>query len=271
MRGRWCWLAALPALSAGHRALAVQHHIAAPQGAKRVLLLDVDGTLYGPEAGVEQQIVANIHRFVEQELSITPQQCDQLHHRQVNDGPKDALYGSTIEGLQAEGLVTPAQVQAFYHSVYKDIDLSGLYPQYSSSSRGDATGYRHRIGWTRLLRHVPCSKYVASNSPRRHVLRVLRALGLADVHWSGILCPDTTGGFTKANPLFYQRVVESHPVEQGWQVTLVDDSRANLEVARAGCGFEAVLLAPHEATSEDHCTHSEVMDRAADLPTALAR
>eukprot|EP00611_Tribonema_gayanum_P012815 TRINITY_DN234_c0_g1_i7.p1 TRINITY_DN234_c0_g1~~TRINITY_DN234_c0_g1_i7.p1 ORF type:complete len:864 (+),score=192.40 TRINITY_DN234_c0_g1_i7:458-3049(+) len=127
------------------------------------------------------------------------------------------------------------------------------------------------MGWTRLLRRVPCSKYIASNSPRRHVLRVLRALGLADVHWSGILCPDTTGGFTKANPLFYERVAESHPVEQGWQVTLVDDSRANLEVAREGCGFEAVLLAPHGAASEEHCTHSEVMDRAADLPTALAR
>eukprot|EP00611_Tribonema_gayanum_P012817 TRINITY_DN234_c0_g2_i1.p1 TRINITY_DN234_c0_g2~~TRINITY_DN234_c0_g2_i1.p1 ORF type:complete len:136 (+),score=17.49 TRINITY_DN234_c0_g2_i1:33-410(+) len=91
MRGWWCWLVALPALSAGHQAFAAQHHRATPQGAKRVLLLDVDGTLYEPEAGVEQQIVANIHRFVEQELSMTPQQCDQLHHRQVNDGPKGTL------------------------------------------------------------------------------------------------------------------------------------------------------------------------------------
>lgn len=30
---------------------------------KRVLVLDVDGTLYAKDAGIEQQIVHHIHRF----------------------------------------------------------------------------------------------------------------------------------------------------------------------------------------------------------------
>ncbi len=32
-------------------------------GGERVLVLDVDGTLYGPESGIEQQIVKNIHDY----------------------------------------------------------------------------------------------------------------------------------------------------------------------------------------------------------------
>jgi FMN phosphatase YigB (HAD superfamily) len=150
-----------------------------------------------------------------------------------------------------------AMVQRFYETVYGGVNLSGLY---TTGSATDVTGYRHRVGWVRLLRDLPCHKYIASNSPAQHVRRVLRALGLADVIWSGILCPDTVGGLTKASPHFYKRVADAHPASDGWHVTLLDDSRPNTEVASTSCQFDTVLVGQLD---EEH--------KPVDLSTALAR
>jgi hypothetical protein len=48
---------------------------------KKAIVIDCDGTLYGPDAGVEQQIVASIHRFGKNVLSLSAADCDELHAR----------------------------------------------------------------------------------------------------------------------------------------------------------------------------------------------
>jgi FMN phosphatase YigB (HAD superfamily) len=48
---------------------------------KKAIVIDCDGTLYGPDAGVEQQIVANIHGFGKAVLGLSAADCDDLHAR----------------------------------------------------------------------------------------------------------------------------------------------------------------------------------------------
>ncbi|CAN0269170.1 unnamed protein product [Ectocarpus sp. 12 AP-2014] len=54
---------------------------AAAEPFQRVLILDVDGTLYGQSSGVEQQIVDGIHRYFAGELGLTPEECNDIHRR----------------------------------------------------------------------------------------------------------------------------------------------------------------------------------------------
>lgn len=191
----------------------------------KVLILDVDGTLYGPDAGIEQQIVRNIHKFAAKHLHLSPEQCEQLH----------AAHGSTFEGLVQQHALTPELVKQFFSEVYSDIDLAAL----SCGSEGDATGYRHRTAWSRVLQALPCPKCLASNSPREHVDRVLHALGLDDTQWDVVLC----GGshLTKADGKFYESILAAYPPELGWECVLLDDSAANLRVA-AACGMRTLHI-----------------------------
>jgi hypothetical protein len=51
------------------------------QHKQRALVIDCDGTLYGPDAGIEQQIVDNIHRFGKDVMGTSAADCDDLHAR----------------------------------------------------------------------------------------------------------------------------------------------------------------------------------------------
>ncbi|CAM9611275.1 unnamed protein product, partial [Phaeothamnion confervicola] len=221
-----------------------------------VLVLDVDGTLYDADCGVEAQIVAGIYRFAWETAGVSPAQCEDLHRR----------YGSTLRGLEQERLIDDAQRLQFYRQVYYNVDLSRLRrsgslnactggaADASVTGSGDGTGYRHAVDWSALLRAWAGAKYLASNSPRCHVERVVAALGLADVPWDGVLCPDNRGGLTKSDPEFYLPLLEAHPLTPprsqassetlpAHRIFLVDDSAHNCAVA-AAAGMEAVRVSP---------------------------
>eukprot|EP00639_Heterosigma_akashiwo_P032340 CAMPEP_0194729114 /NCGR_PEP_ID=MMETSP0296-20130528/44894_1 /TAXON_ID=39354 /ORGANISM="Heterosigma akashiwo, Strain CCMP2393" /LENGTH=265 /DNA_ID=CAMNT_0039635453 /DNA_START=190 /DNA_END=983 /DNA_ORIENTATION=+ len=199
---------------------------------RRVLVLDVDGTLYTEKAQVESQIIKGIHDYVQQRYGLTPTESDALHHK----------HGSTIDGLVAEGKVTNEQELAdFYREAYKNIDYSGIY---SAEDIGDATGYSHSLGWKGFLKALPFPKYIASNSPTPHVQAVLRSLGLADVEWDGVLTPDTVGtGYpTKISRAYWAPLLDNHNLDED-EVILIDDSSTNVEVA-GKLGMKAIQVGP---------------------------
>ena len=106
--------------------------------------------------------------------------------------------------------------------------------------------------------------YLASNSPRPHVLRVLTALGLRNAGFAGILTPDAdealvdvgVGGEgerrwgdrppfpTKSSPeAYYRPVLRRYPPGDGHRLVLLDDSSLNLERA-ASVGIGGLLVDP---------------------------
>jgi FMN phosphatase YigB (HAD superfamily) len=220
-----------------------------PPAGQHVIVLDVDGTLYGAESGIEQQIVANIHRFALSCCELTPDECDELHRR----------HGSTIAGLKSEKKISKDLEDRFYREVYGTIDYSQLL---GAAAEGDASGYKHICSVRELLLRSGVRVAIASNSPSWHVHRVLCALGLSRVPWCAILTPDLVGGFTKSDPLFWSPILEKyHPRREGgellftqsghFHIDLLDDSERNLAVAQL-LGIHGTRVEPDKGFRVEH-------------------
>ena len=160
---------------------------------KRLLLLDVDNTLYQEsEHGIERQIINNIHAYVQQRLQMSAAEADELHRQ----------YGSTVEGLRQtvwKNLSTAelkTRMHDFYDFVYSTVNVQSLLLKKRGSTTtldpSTTTGYTHdqqqqqqqhqqqddRRLLARFWKSCPFPIHVASNSPVRHVQKVLQALGL---------------------------------------------------------------------------------------------
>ena len=204
----------------------------------RVLIVDVDNTLYSEQdvksrglLGIEEQIVANTHKFCES-MNMTRDEADALFRE----------HGSTIEGVRRTYLEKGGAAQSqkeveqlmkdFYEQVWSDFDYSSLM---TSAKNEDATGYSHApsASLQNLLRACPYPIYFASNSPARHVAKVKEALGLCKVPGATV-APDTISDEdlpfpTKANPeVFFREIQKAHPQSK---LVLIDDSKLNLEKA----------------------------------------
>ena len=216
-----------------------------------VLLLDVDNCLYSENElllntghGIEEQIVKNTHKFGQRYFNLSKHECDEMYHE----------YGSTVEGIRqmlVEGGDKFEKVNGvlkrFYEEVYKDIDLSSLLLS-TKGERSFNTGYSHGMKKRQFLRDLLSNsrepKFLVSNSPANHVLNVLRALGLHEIEFDGIVTPDTvenskSGYPTKHSPKqYYKAIIEKFDAKSN-TITLLDDSLTNLKKAEE-LGFHGI-------------------------------
>ena len=223
----------------------------------RVLVLDVDNTLYNEGYvkskegfGIEDQIIQRTHDFGKKYYNLSPAECNDMYYK----------YGSTVEGLRSmlerEGKSKEEVKKAmlmYYNEVYDGIDMSCLI---SSGRRNTAaaaaggeddksnTGYSHEKSFKQrkilieTLTGIKEPIYLASNSPRSHVMKVIRTLGLGDVNFAGVLTPDSERDSsvtqdlpTKVNPLaFFSPLIERYDVSTD-EIVLIDDSMNNLKKA----------------------------------------
>lgn len=219
-----------------------------------VIVIDVDNTLYSERdlllsagQGIESQIVRNTHLFGLLHFNLTSDQCDELYNR----------YGSTIEGLRHT--IPPDQVEhtmaKFYNEVYDPIDFSCLLGMKTNEDNDQVrSGYDHNNALQHrraladflksLSRNYPV--YLASNSPKAHVIRVINSMGLGGVDFSGILSPDMDCTLkqdksypneliypTKSSPhQYYKHLLERYP-ESTNRIILLDDSLHNLDEAKS--------------------------------------
>jgi len=253
------------------------------EGSKQlVLLIDVDNTLYSEnellssssvlqntqqitnsqreQRGIESQIIRNTHLFGLQYFNLTSHQCDELHK----------VHGSTIEGIRNTVLFPNHEkvkeiLGRFYKEVYDPIDYSCLILQ-TNGDGSSRSGYDHgtalqkRKDLAHFLkaisqRHV---MYLASNSPKAHVLRVVRGMGLEDVNFAGILAPDcieddetmtipndgrtkTIPYPTKSSPMqYYRGILQRYPLKDN-NIVLLDDSLTNIRAA-ASIGIKGIHI-----------------------------
>ena len=216
-----------------------------------VLILDVDNTLYNEEeARVEQQIVQNTHAFVKKHFGMSRERADNLFRE----------HGSTIEGLRENPMwdekgsqpevsnefsTVQEMMCSFYDEVYSNIDLSGLLVCPKTVNSEESTGYTHgkQRSVAELLYKISkyCPIWLASNSSRRHVERVVCTLGLAGVPFAGILTPDSNchehAYPTKKLREFWTPLKEAYQCSDvdgdgATKFFLVEDSLHNLEKAR---------------------------------------
>ncbi len=123
----------------------------------KIILLDVDDTLYAAGTGPFAEVVGRIRQYVEERLGLDVEAAAQLRHEYVS------RYGSTLGGLMIHHGVDPDEYLDYVH----DVDVEALLP----------ADERLR----RTLAKLPGTLAVFSSGSRGYVKRVLNALGVADL------------------------------------------------------------------------------------------
>lgn len=177
-------------------------------------VFDLDNTLYGPEAGLWEQISDRMTTYVAHLYGMDALSARALQKHYYR------LYGTTLRGLMDVDQICPHRFMDFVH----DIDHSHLRPQ-------DAL--------REALSRLPAPIHILTNGSSRHAERVLTALHLmpfvasiADVVEADFL--------PKPHPRAYEKLVTRLGIDPT-EIIFFDDLEPNLRVPHA-MGISTVLV-----------------------------
>lgn len=205
-----------------------------------VLLIDLDRTLYPPEAGLQEAGDVLLTQWVAEKLGIPVEEANALRRRLWDQ------YGTSARGLEVEYGIPQAEVYAN--------SIERLAP---------ADFVRPRPEVRRMLQALGAPSYVCSNTTARYCEGVLTALGLAEC-FAGIISIEKMNWVAKPHATAYQTALEFAGV-QPQEVIFVDDALCNVVGARQ-VGWLAILC--HPQPRQPWSPH--IPDLLA-LPQALAR
>jgi putative hydrolase of the HAD superfamily len=184
----------------------------------RVVLFDLDNTLYPPECGLLQHLDDRINEFVARFLRVSLEEAIDLRSRYIRE------YGTTLHGLQAEHDMPPAEYLSAVHDAV---------PIERFLTRDEEL--------LTALAGIEIDKVIFTNAPRDYARRVIECLGL-DAHFRTVIdleFHDYTGKpFRKA----YERVLD-HLQVRAEECVLVEDTPRNLRAAKE-LGMVTVLVSP---------------------------
>ena len=189
----------------------------------RVVLFDLDETLYPRGNGVIERVDVRINTYLTDRMGVPASEVDVVRIRL-----RDA-YGTTMRGLELEHGIDVDDYLAHIHDVPIE-DLLGPAPDLCAA-----------------LGRIPERKVVFSNAVRGHVTRVLGLLGLADA-FEAVFALEDLRYRPKPDVTAYQIVTTSLAVA-ATECVLVDDMHQNLRAA-AALGMRTVWVregAPAEA------------------------
>lgn len=181
----------------------------------RILLFDLDETLYAPGSGVMDCIRDRMLEYVQTHFGLSPAEADALRRRYFRD------YGTTLRGLQINHQVDAEEYLRLVHDVPVGRLLQAN-PELDS-----------------VLASIPLEKVVFTSSSREHAERVLGALGIRR-RFSRIVDVRDVQYESKPLPAAYRHacaLVGAGPHE----CVIVEDSLRNLEPAKA-LGMTTILV-----------------------------
>jgi putative hydrolase of the HAD superfamily len=203
----------------------------------RVILFDLDNTIYPLGSGVMELISQRISRFMAEQMGLPPDEVNRLRHDYW------VQYGTTLRGLQIHYGVDPEEYLAFVHDIPVE-DL--LHPD-------------PELDW--MLAELAPEKTIFTNATTEHARRVLQALGV-ERHFSRVFDIRFLDYRSKPNEDAYRRVLDALSVAAD-QCLLVEDSARNIEPARA-LGMKTVLVGEGPADGADF-----TIPRILDLPAVV--
>lgn len=208
----------------------------------RVVLFDLDNTLYPPECGLLQHLDDRINAFVSARLGLPLEETKLLRRRYIQE------YGTTLHGLQAEQGVPPS---AYLSAVHDAVELERFLTRDEELLAA--------------LAAIEIDKVVFTNAPRAYARRVIECLGL-DEHFRLVIDLEFHDYNGKPFREAYERVVahlDVDPVE----CVLVEDTLRNLRAAKE-LGMVTVLVGG-EADIPEYVDHR--VSRPAEVTDLLAR
>src|SRR5690242_8535548 len=123
----------------------------------RVVLFDLDNTLYPPECGLLEHLDERISEFVSRFLHVPLAEASALRARYIRE------YGTTLHGLQAEHGLAPAEYLSAVHDAV---------PIERFLTRDEEL--------LTALASIEIDKVIFTNAPREYARRVIECLGLDD-------------------------------------------------------------------------------------------
>jgi putative hydrolase of the HAD superfamily len=185
------------------------------------IFIDLDQTLYPASSEIWEDVIENIHVFLQEELGLSPQEAIDLRLHYLHK------YGATLRGLQLEAKIDPFSYMNFIHNVAveKKIQVDPMLPE--------------------LFRAIRIPKYIFTNASLEHAERVLKHLGIED-SVDGIIDIIRLGFINKPDPLAFQQAIEIAGSPDPQSCVLIDDRMINLEAgARLG------MVTVHVGTNRD--------------------
>lgn len=181
----------------------------------RLLLFDLDETLYAPETGLWPVIGDRITLYIQERLGLTPEAAGALRRRYAQE------YGITLAGLLRYHGVDPEDYLEFVHRVPLDEYL------------------RPDPALNGMLARLPLPKAVLTNADANHARRVLDRLGVAR-HFGQVVDIRALEFVHKPLPEAYQKAAALLAVQPA-ECVFIDDLPRNLAPARA-LGMVTVLV-----------------------------
>jgi putative hydrolase of the HAD superfamily len=164
----------------------------------RLVLFDLDDTLYSGSRGMNKDIVRRMNAYVARYLGMSDEEALALRRERA------AKYGTTLEWLTVERGFT--DTESYFAAVHPEGEEYCI--------EGDPA-----LG--RLLDALPMRKAVLTNSPAEHARRVLAKLGVAD-RFSAIYDIRFNAFRGKPHPEAYRRACEASGVGIG-ETLFIDD------------------------------------------------
>lgn len=124
----------------------------------RVLLFDLDNTLYSDTVGMDRDIVVRMNDFVARTLDLELSEAAEIRRERTRH------YGTTLEWLMAEhGFTEP---ESWFAAIHPE---------------GEEEAIRPDPELRRLLLSLSLPKVIFTNSPMEHAERILARLGVEDL------------------------------------------------------------------------------------------
>jgi putative hydrolase of the HAD superfamily len=189
----------------------------------KLILFDLDETLYPRSAALMQQISQRITQYMVEKAGVSAEQANELraHFR--------GTYGTALRGLMEEG--HPIDVEDYFQYVH-DVELNG---------RIEADPKLRE-----MLLGIPLRRAVLTNSNIEHAERILRHMNIYDC-FERVIDIRALGFKNKPDPLAYtlaMKLLDVLPEE----VIFVEDTPVNTRAAKA-IGMTTILIecAPSDA------------------------
>lgn len=181
----------------------------------RIILFDLDETLYPKQAGIMEQIGRLMLRYLRTRFGLSPSEAQALRREYFQ------TYGTTMRGLQTHHQIDADEFLRYVHDI-------PLHEYLQPNPSLDA-----------VLASIPQEKVVFTNASREHAESVLELLGIRR-HFAHIVDVRDVGYDSKPQPVAYQRVCQLLRVRPE-ECLLVEDSSRNLRPAKA-MGMTTVLV-----------------------------
>ena len=205
----------------------------------KLILFDLDETLYPRSAKLMETITGRINQYIADKFGVPIEQAGELRRRFRN------LYGTALRGMMEEGY--PINIDDYFAYVH-DIELDGVLtadPQLRM-----------------MLMDIPLRRAVLTNSNIEHALRILRHMDIYDC-FERVIDIRALSFRNKPDPLAYRLALEMLRVEPH-EVIFVEDTPVNTRAARA-IGMTTILIECPPSDAADY-----FLDRVLDVGPLVA-